>query len=238
MSDDIFAIADKEPDAFTSMTESKPANTFRSKKENYWDKQDIQPMEIDVTKFKKTGKSFTIFVHPENDMPEDIYKKLLAVSKVIMEQGYTFRHTGNKDNALHNAILKLEGAKVESYMPWKKFNPNVESPKMSTPTGYRVAIGIHRAFMRLPAAVRAILSKDTNALLGTEATDPVDFVLAWTDGGAEVLAAKADFKKIGNNTFILQVCSRANITVLNAYNSNFIERIKAMLKPDDVSPPY
>jgi len=187
-------------------------------------------MAIDVTKFKRTGKSFTVYAHPENDIPEQAYKIMLAVAKIAMSYGYTFRHTGNKDNALHNAILAIENAKTESYLPWKKFNPNIQNPKLPNSIGYRIAITIHSVYMKLPAAVRAILAKDVNALLGSNATDPVDFVIAWSDGGDEVLKRNADFKKIGNNTFILQTCKRANIPVLNAFNSDFIERTKNIVK--------
>ena len=230
MTDDIFKQDDK-PDMFDEFKESKPSNgNSRSPKpENYWDKQDIQPAEINVDKFKRKGKSFVIYAWPENDMTEDAYKKLLAVAKVAMENGYTFRHTGNADNLLHEEIRKLDNAKVVSYLPWKKFNSNVSNPILVNPMGYRIAIGIHKAFMRLPSAVRAILGRDVNALLGENIDDPVDMVLAWTDGGAEALTKDTDFKKLGNNSFILQVCRRANIPVLNVYNDTFIERFKSLV---------
>jgi len=230
MTDDIFAKAEASVDAFEALTEDKPSASFSNKKENYWDKTDIDPVGIDVTKFKKSGKSFTVYVHPENDMPEKAYKLILAVANVAMSNGYTFRHNGNKDNVLQNAIITLPDAKYDSYMPWKSFNSDVDNPKLCNPLGYKIAITLHTVYMKLPAAVRAILAKDVNTLLGMEATDPVDFVIAWTDGGDEVIKFKADYKKIGNNTFTLQVCKAANIPVLNSFNSNFIERIKGVVK--------
>jgi len=233
MSDDLFADMENTKDAFEEQAKPAAAVRTQAKKENYWDKVDIQPLELDVSKFSKKGKSFAVFVHPDNDVPEDVFKKLVTVAKVCMEKGYTFRHTGDKDNVLHNTIVKLEGAKVVSYMPWKKFNPDAINPIMSNPIGYRIAITVHRAFMKLPAAVRAILSKDTIALLGEDATDPVDFVLAWNDGGDEAITRKSEFKKIGNNTFILQVCGKANIPVLNAYNATFLDRLKEAIGVSD-----
>ena len=227
--EDIFNAASSAPDAFESMTDSKPRSSFTPKKENYWDKLDIEPANVDVNKFKRSGKSFVIYVHPENDMPEDVYKKFVMIAKVAMENGYTFRHTGNKDNALHNEILKLEDKKVVSYLPWIKFNPNVSNPILVNPLGYKIAIGIHKAFMRMPAAVRAIIGRDVNALLGEDATDPVDLVLTWSEGGAEALSRDVDYKKIGNTAFILQVSKKAGLHVLNLYNKDFIERFKEVL---------
>jgi len=229
MLDDIFNTAAVSKDAFEELTEAKPANTFKAKKESYWDKQDIQPAGIDVTTFKRTGKSFAIYVHPENDIPEEAANMITVLAKALMKEGYTFRHTGNSDNLMHNDIIGSEGAKVVSYLPWKKFNTNIPTPILPNELGYQIAIGIHKGFMKLPPAVRAILARDVNALTGTKASDPVDLVLAWTDGGAEALGTNADFKKIGNNAFILQVAKRANIPVFNVYNSDFIERFKALV---------
>jgi len=227
--DDIFAKASDSKDAFESLTEETPRNSFKPKKENYWDKQDIQPTTIDVTKFKGSTKAFAIYVHPENDIPESAHKTLLMVAGALMEKGHTFRHTGNKDNHLHNEILALENTKVESYLPWKKFNANISDPILANPMGYRIAIGIHKSYMKLPNAVRAILASSVNALTGTSADAKVDFVLTWTDGGAEALTKDTDFKQIGNNTFVLQIAKRAGIPVFNVFNSDFIERFKKVI---------
>lgn len=230
MIDDIFDDAEKGSDAFEDMAERKPTGSFKQKRENYWDKRDIQPANIDVEKFNRSGKSFAVYVFPENDVPDEAADKIFAVAKGLMEKGFIFRHTGNKDNALQNRICAIEGAIVKSFLPWKKFNTNVEDPVLSTPMGYRIAIGIHKKFMQLPAAVRAILARDVNALVGPEATDQVDLVLAWTDGGNEALTKNTDFKKVGNNVFILQVAKRANLPVVNVYNSNFIDKLKEIIK--------
>jgi len=229
--EDIFGLSDTSSDVFDDMSKNKTKGNFTAnKKVNYWEKTDITPKEIDVTKFSKSSKSFTIYTYPENDVPDEAKKRILVLAKGLMSKGYIFRHTGNADNVLQNAVLKLEGAKYKSYLPWKKFNSNISSPVLSTPIGYQVAIGVHKAFMRLPPAVRAIISRDVNALIGEDATDPVDLVLAWTAGGAEALTKNADFKSIGNNTFMLQIAKRANLPVVNVFNSNFIDRFKEIVK--------
>lgn len=220
-------------DIFNDFKENTNKGDFPSvaeKKVNYWDKTDVVPLNLDVSKFKKTGKSFTVYAFPENDLPEDAVKNILTLAKAMMGQGYVFRHTGNVDNVLQKAIIGLEGANYKSYLPWKKYNPDIKTPTLPTEFGYRTAITIHKRFMNMPPAVRAIISRDVNALLGTEVTDPVDVVIAWTDGGAEALTKNIDFKKIGNNTFMLQVARRANIPVVNVYNSGFIDRFKEIVK--------
>jgi len=231
MMEDIFDTAQSSTkDAFEDMTETKPRATFSAKKENYWDKQDIQPSTIDVSKFSKKGKSFVLYVHPENDIPEEAANNILALARGLMAKGYTFRHTGNKDNNLQSKIVKLEDSVVKSYLPWKKFNTTVTDPILATPLGYRIAIGVHKAYMKLPPAVRAILARDVNAMLGVDATDPVDFIITWSDGGAEALSKNSDFKKIGNNSFCLMIASRANIPVVNVFNTNFIDKMKDLIK--------
>lgn len=227
--DDIFSKATSEPDAFEAMTEEAPRKTF-SKKENYWDKTDIVPTELDVTKFKRKGKSFVIYVHPDNNVPADAAEKITKLAGALISNGYTFRHTGNADSHMQNAIRKIEDAKVVSFIPWKKFNPDIDNPVLPNPLGYQIALTIHKAYMRLPSAVRAILARDVNAITGPEATDPVDFIITWSDGGDEVISRKTDFKKLGNNTFILMLAKRANIPVLNVYNPGFIEKFKELVK--------
>jgi len=229
--EDIFSKSEDTADAFKEMTEEAPKANFKSKtKENYWDKQDIQPMEIDPAKYSRTGKSFVVYVHPDNDIPADAADRIAKVAKGLMDKGYVFRHTGSADNALQNQIIAMEGATFKTHLPWKGFNKGITDPILANGTGYRIAVGIHKSYMKLPASVRAILSRDVNAITGEEATDPVDFIITWTDGGDEFIGKNVDFKKIGNNTFILMLAKRATIPVVNVYNDSFLDKLKTLIK--------
>lgn len=201
-----------------------------AKEPSNWDRTDFKAVEIDVTKFELGNKNFVIYAYPENDIPETATKTLTSVADALMKREYTFRSTGDAKNELQNAIAGLENTRIDAYLPWKKFNAGVTDPIMPKEYGYQVAIGIHKAFVKLPPAVRTILARDVSAMLGVDGTKPVDFILAWSDGGDEALTRTSDFKRIGNNSFILQVAKRANIPVFNVYNTDFIERFSKVLK--------
>ena len=228
---DIFkTAADSQKDVFEEMTEDKPKRSFSgNKKENYWEKTDIEAMGIDVTKFNRTGKSFVVYVHPENDLPAEAVANITKVVKALVSNGYTFRYTGSSKSMLHNQLCQLEGASVDYYLPWKGFNKTVANPSLPNPTGYKIAMGIHGKYMKLSPTVRAIIAKDVNAILGDEATDPVDFVVAWTTCGTEVIGKGVDYKTLGPVSFVLDLSKKASIPVLNVGNNGFVDKFKELI---------
>jgi len=228
---DIFkTAADSQKDVFEEMTDEKPKRSFAAgNKENYWEKTDITAMPVEVTKFNRTGKSFALYVHPENDIPAEAVANITKVVKALISNGYTFRYTGSSKSMLHNQLCQLEGAKVEYYLPWKGFNKTVTNPIMANPTGYKVAMGIHGKYMKLPNAVRAIIAKDVNAVLGEEATNPVDFVVAWTTCGTELIGKGVDYKTLGPVSFVLDLAKLASIPVLNIGKNGFVEKFKEII---------
>ena len=230
----------EETNAFESLTESEPKkDSFKQdkpKKENYWDKTDIKPLEIDPSKFHKTWNAFCIYTNPAGDnVPPTAKENIIKLAKSLMALGWTFRHTGDDKDEVQNELLKVTDANIVSYLPWPKFNPLVKDCIRPTPEGYQVAAGVHKRYMTLPPSVRAILARDVNALVGKELTDPVDLVIAWNELGNENIPnmrgkskdeINSIFKKIGNLTFIFQVGKRANIPVFNVQNSDVLERMK------------
>jgi len=207
-------------------TNSSETKSSYTKKESYWDKTAIDPMPIDVANFNKKGKSFTIHTFPDKDLPEDAEENIIKLAKGLMAAGYTFRHTGASDDEIQNKIIRVVGADVVSYIPWKGFNKMVNYPILPTPEGYKTAITVHKAFAKIPPAVRAILARNVNAMLGEKANDPVDMILVWDATGVEALGKGVKFDEIGTLPFILQVATKANIPVFNVKNTDVLERIK------------
>lgn len=240
--DDLFDILESGEPAFK---QEKPTNSYNNnsynkdrkpfpKKETLWDKTNITPVKVDVTAFNKTGKTFSIALpNATTKIPDSVLEKMKELAKVLSQRGFTYRHLGAHDDVVQNDILTAEGVKVESYRPWKKFNPNIEHPANPelTEKSYGIAVNSHRAFATLPSPVRAILATNVQLLLGRDCNNPLDLLITYSDCGSEALGKGVDYKILKNLTFMYKVCEDSNIPVFNLKKDDAIQRIAAFTKP-------
>lgn len=230
--DDLLDLLDSDEKPFKAREE----NNNSVKKQNgvnLWEKTDFKAIKIDVGSLRKTGRSFSVGYHIDKDhLPEEVEEKFLEIAKILGAKGYTFRHNGNVDDRLQNAILKIEDLKVESYLPWKKFNIDIKKPVITSPSekGYGIAFNSHKVFTKLPPAIRAILANQVHTLLGKECNDPVNLLIGYSSCGSEAIVKDMDYKKSGNLTFFLKVCGDANIPVFNLKSDTAIKRLAEFIK--------
>jgi len=230
--DDIMDLLDSTDKPFKSAAiEEKKDEKF-----DYWGDPDCKKRKINVNFFNKTGKSFTtcLFLAPRGTkVPDDIKMKFVELTKVLGAKGYTYRHTGDADNAMQNEMLEVNDVKIESYLPWKKFNPDIISPTVYKPLGaaYEIAANSHRGYTKLPPSVRTILARDVHAMLGKDLNNPVDFLIGYTLDGAEALSGgkKLDYAVTGNLAFYMKIAEESNIPVFNLKNADAIKRLSVLL---------
>jgi len=206
----------------------KPKDTF-----DYWGDSNVTPAKIDPDNFKKQGKSYIVVVYTQGEeIPEKISKEILELSIALSSKEYVFRHTGSDTDTLQNAIMKTDGIKADSYLPWIKFNPLVTVPKMKRPTGcgYKIAAGGHKLFTKFKNGPRAVLARNVHAALGEECNDPVDFIIAYTKDGAEGFTKGMDFKVTGDLVFYINLAREANIPIFNLHNEDAIKRLVEHIK--------
>jgi hypothetical protein len=232
---DLFDILESGEPAFKHEKSTSSYNKDRNqpKKESLWDKTNIVPVKIDVTTFNKTGKTFSIVLPNQNTkIPDSVLEKMKELSKVLSQRGYTYRHLGAYDDVVQNEITSVAGIKVESYRPWKKFNPNIipANPEL-TEKSYGIAVNSHRAFATLPSPVRAILATNVQLLLGRDCNNPLDLLITYSECGSEALGKNVDYKILKNLTFMYKVCEDSNIPVFNLKNDDAIQRIATYTKP-------
>lgn len=235
---DILDILDSDQKPFEQHEpkENKPQsnNYNKPKRENLWEKTDFQPRTIDPAKLHKSGKSYMWYnYNPTTEIPDDVKTKIISIATSLSSKGYTFRHNGDDKDVIQNKIISIDNIKFESFLPWKKFNQNISEPKQAYATlqGYELANTLHKKFLQLPPAIRAILANTMNTLLGSDVTDPVDFILAYTEDGLETYTTKGlDFTKCGNLNFILKAAAQANIPAFNLKNTNALENLKEFLQ--------
>ena len=144
---------------------------------------DIEPMKIDAieSNFKRDKLYFVLETY--GDIPKEQQDKLVKVAIYLINNGFIFRHTGDKDNEVQNRILEeTENYVKHTYLPWKKFNANIENPYLFkvTKEACSLAKGYNSAFDRLPTAVKSILGRNVHAMLGKELDRPATLFLTYT----------------------------------------------------------
>lgn len=203
---------------------------------NYWEETDIPLFKVDTSKFNSSGKSFTMCVYNNReDLSVADEDKLFKIASFLISKGFLFRHTGGHKDSLQTKIMEIEGAVVQSYLPWKKFNLLIEKPKLYKPKGpaFGIAASSHKAYKKLPPSVRYILARNVHAMIGPKVDDPVTLALVYSKDGAEALKRDMDFKLTGDVAFYLKVCGDANIPVFNTKSEDVAKRLAEFLKTKD-----
>lgn len=198
-----------------------------------WDSTDFTPKKIVLANLKKEGDSFTVFTHEQ--VPEDVRERFLKAAKGLKSKGYTFRHNGEKADEVQNGILAIEDIKIESYLPWKKFNDNIKDPKVTIPTkdAYNIAFSYNGKLDKLPPAVRTIIATQVECLLDNTLTNPCDIILSYSKEGHEhykVGNEWVSWSSLGKLKFVYQIAEAANIAIFNLSKDDAIERLVEYLK--------
>lgn len=212
------------------------SNFDKKPQKNLWEDNNIKALSFNILEKIYGNKCFTVFYNSRiNNVPEDAKTRLLNAVKYLSKQGFTYRAWYAGDDYLGTALTagftEHQGANVEWYIPWKKYNEKVPNPtsKVNTELAYQLVRGCHKGWDKLPPAVRAICARDIEVFLSKDGKHPLTFILIYTPDGIEELPEKPDFKVLGQLSFILRVAKDLGIPVFNIKN-DVSERLKALLE--------
>ena len=198
-----------------------------------WDKLDFVPKKLELEKMKKVGDSYAWYVNlVEESIPEETQKKILSLVGVLGKKGYTLRLTPDKTDKLGLAMLSVEDCKsIETYLPWGKFNEDIAEPTLKFPksVGYEIAKGYTKVFDKVPAAVRAFYATRAHVFAGVTGDNPINFLICYTEGGAEGFKKGFDYKKEGSLGFFIAMCNELNIPIFNLKNDESFKRLVKLL---------
>ena len=217
--------------------EWKKYDNNRPKKVSLWDKTDFTPQSIKLNELARTKKTFSLFTNNVKEtIPADVQDKILKISRVLFTKGYTFRFNGDKQDLTVAKILEMPECKIESYLPWKKFNEELTNPLVVSPSekSYSIAINNHTKFMAVPPAVRAILAREVHVILGTECNNPLDIAIIYNLDGSEVVTKGTDYKSQGNTTFPIKILNECDIPVFNFKSNTSVDRLIEHIKMQTV----
>ena len=90
-----------------------------------------------------------------------------------------------------------------------------------------MAAAVHPAFNRLPDSVKRLMARSCYQVLGQDLRTPSDFVVCWTQDGAESEAERT--RETGGTGQAIALASRWNIPVFNLARSDALDRIAKFL---------
>lgn len=226
---------EKESTPYVKKEYNNNGNYKKENKINMYEVETIPSKEIDTDIFEKKGRSFAVHLF---NAPDDVKKKVMIIANALVEQGFVFRHDGNKEDEVQNSILEIDNIKVESYLPYGKYNDNIQKPIISNfyelPFNYASQL-YGQKYNELKKGARAIYASKVQALLGKDCTNPVDFFICYSASGDETYPKydknkKIDYTKLGSVGFYLRVTDKSGIATYNFKNDESISSLVKLIK--------
>lgn len=232
MDNDILEMFQSDHEPFKEANESVPETNNKSKgnNENLYSRKDYQPLEVDISNFTRTGKSFTVYVPDGVEIPGEVVSKLKNIVTSLTENGYTIRVNCDGKSIVNDLVKDVNNK--ENYLPWGRFNEHVEKFSRPDYASYRIALGLRKNFFQLPDAVRAIIASNVQTVYGKKCKDPVDFIVAYSESGADLTTdyktIKIDVEK--NLYSIMHIAKKGGILYFNIKNDDAIGKLKEVIK--------
>ncbi len=198
-------------------------------KVNMYEVETVKAKDIDTDSFEKSGHTFMVHVFDgDNDITET-EEQIIKVATKLKDKGYVLRCESPSDDKIPNKIAKIDGMKVEAYLPFKKFNPDLADKatltnKYELPYQYAAQLYGQR-YNDLTPGVRAIFAAKIMAALGIDSDNPVDFLICYSPDGREYMPdrnskEKIDYAKLGSLSFYLKMAQKCGIPVYNFKNKD------------------
>ena len=229
--DDMLDILDQE---VPKKPEPKPSSAPTSEYSNNsnrggfdpWN-DEITPREIDTALLKRFDRTFTIT--SSGEVPQTVIDNVIAVLDTINSVHFTLRDSLDSRDALLVGTSK-HVTRRDYILPWKKFNTSVDA-KVSKPSkyAYEVAAYFHKAFKKIPNVVKTMIARNNHLILGAECDTPVNFIICYSDDGADT-KKKVDYKTTGNISYFIEVGEELNIPIFNFKNEGAKEKLLGFLE--------
>lgn len=142
-------------------------------------------------------------------------------AKALAAQGWTLR-SGHAEGA-DQAFERGAAGQAQIFLPWKSYEQEtpVQGWRMDFPDtrAYEIAEEIHPNWYTMGSGGRALHARNCHQVLGPTLTEPVKFVLCWTESG----------HKRGGTATTIRLAEKCRIPVMNLYHAPIAERIEDMV---------
>jgi hypothetical protein len=164
--------------------------------------------------------------------PPSVIQRMISVGKQLAVLGGTLR-SGAADGAdtAFETGCHLAWGPCEIFLPWKGFNRH-PSPHYNIPAKAFEYAHIHPAYESLSQGVKKLMARNSQILMGANAIQPTDFLIAWTPRG----------KATGGTGMSILLAQQLNRPVINLYDTNWKEQLNetlsTLLGPAPLGQPY
>ena len=238
-----------EPDMVYIGRPSKYENTFKVKDVgrgiacDYFERKFVLDQRAEQARKDLRGKRLVCYCDPERchghflsrvanmstytgigsrKTPTQYLLYMYAVAQVLEHHGYVLHSGGAEgaDTAFFNGVHDKTQAKI--FVPWNGFN-GLKSNYPIPDQAIEIARSIHPVFDKLPQGAQKLHSRNVQQILGHDLQHPTDFVVCYTDDGAETVD-KVTSKTGGTGTAI-KLASQYKIPVFNLKNKDAERRL-------------
>jgi hypothetical protein len=159
------------------------------------------------------------------DAPDSVMSQMKTLAERLEAKGYTLRTNGAKGG---EASMEAGSSDVEAHIPWRNFNEHPSKLNRTTDEAKAVIRQFAPGFDGLKPAVQTIIASKAHVILGKDLKNPIQFLICWTQDGAETMAqrnAKTGYIGVG-----IALAASLKIPVFNLKNPDALERLKQFLE--------
>ena len=160
------------------------------------------------------------------ETPESVLAIMTQLAKELDHLGYTLRSGGA--NGADTAFEKGSTCK-EIFLPWRGFNKNPSDRYIVSEAAHNLTARFHPAWAVLPRAVRLLMARNANQVMGETLDAPAKFVICWTRDGAE--SPKERTSKTGGTGQAIAIASHYGIPVFNLQKTDAHARLLMLVNP-------
>ncbi len=204
----------------------------------------VEPLEVNTDTLKKFSRMYA------GSSPVKIPNERLEILDRIIEKastsGFTYRSTADERSKLDIEITERVQRK-EYYLPWKTFGGGVENATLNKPTekAHKISCwfdvnkreSINNAkgkniarediisdYNSLSPAIKGFSARNIHVVLGEDCETALNFMLVYTEDGAE---QPMDIKwdKSQKTGYFIEVCYKLNIPVFNLFKDDCETRL-------------
>ena len=157
--------------------------------------------------------------------PAEIIRQIEEIAPMLEKMGWTLRTGGGKGT---EASFEKHVEKKEVYLPWKKFNAHYSKNTRNLPEAENIIKRIMPNYDDLKQGVKPIFCRNAHTILGKDLSNPVKFLIAWTDDGCETK------EKVGRSTgfsgIAISLACAMKLPIFNLRNATARERLEDYLR--------
>jgi hypothetical protein len=192
----------------------KPAACHGDIIEQVWNERILPGLHV-----HERSLSYAGFSAP--DTPPEVLNFMSRLSSRLEEIGFVLRSRGadGADSAFDDGCENKE-----IFLPWPGFNDKESEFDSPTSEALRVMEVLHGDWQQLKQGAQRLLACNSHVILGADMRSPADFVVCWTNDGAE--KSRSFGRSTWEPNLAIDLADRFGIPVFNLKNRGAVDRLK------------